>query len=203
MVSMLRYLHINELRIGAQVADPLLTMLPAWDLSFPIFFLIYAGLFTTIFLLLPQPHRLVIGMQVYILYAGMRTLSMWLLPLEAPIGLVPLVDPLMSWASTGAQFTKDLFFSGHTSTMFIFYLVLPPGRAKSIYLVGFVIMAVSLLFQHIHYSVDVLAAPFFCFGALNIVLGVRKYFGLDADLHNWQDAPVHLRKRATSRFVNQ
>ncbi|HRP68560.1 MAG TPA: phosphatase PAP2-related protein [Turneriella sp.] len=184
MLSMLRYLHYNETRIGVQVADPLLTVLPAIDLSELIFFLLYAGLFSTVFLLLPQPHRLLIGLQVYIFYAALRTLSMWLLPLEAPAGLIPLTDPLMSWASTGVQLNKDLFFSGHTSTMFIFYLLLPPGRIKSVYLIGFIVMILSLIIQRVHYSVDVLAAPFFSYGALGIVLHLRKKLNLDADLHD-------------------
>lgn len=185
MLLTLRFLHFNEQRIGVQVNDPLLALLPPIDLSVVTFSLLYTGLLATVALLLPQPHRLLIGMQVYAVYAGLRILSMWLLPLEPPEGMIPLRDPLMIWAHTGQQLNKDLFFSGHTSTMFIFYLVIPKSRTKSVFLFGFLFMACCLVVQRVHYCVDVLSAPFYCQGALALVLRLRQSLGLDANLHNW------------------
>lgn len=188
MIAMLQYLQINEKRIGVQIADPLLSLMPTIDLSALTFFVLYTSIIATILILLQQPHRLLIGFQIYTLYAIFRTTTMWLTPLEAPAGITPLIDPLLAWASTGQQLNKDLFFSGHTSTMFILYLVLPEGRSKSLFFLGFIVIAISLLFQHVHYSVDILAAPFFCYGALGITLKARKMLHLDAELHDWQGA---------------
>lgn len=185
MLATLRFLHFNEMRAGVRVADPLLALIPPVDLSILTFILLYMGLISTVLLLLAQPHRLLIGIQVYALYAALRMLSMWLIPLEPPEGLIPLRDPLMFWAHTGQQLNKDLFFSGHTATMFIFYLVLPKSRTKSVYLFGFLIMAACLIIQRVHYTVDVLSAPFYCYGALGLVLRLRQSLKLDADLHNW------------------
>ncbi len=186
MVAMLQYLQINEKRMGVQVADPLLAMLPTIDMSALTFFLLYTSIITAILMLTSQPHRLLIGFQIYALYAIFRTTTMWLTPLEAPAGITPLIDPLLAWASTGQQLNKDLFFSGHTSTMFILYLVMPAGRARTVFFFGFIAIAISLLFQHVHYSVDILAAPFFCYGAMGITLKARKMLHLDAELHDWQ-----------------
>lgn len=188
MLLTLKFLYYNEKRPGVRVADPLLAMIPPVDLSALTFVLLYLGLIATICLLLAQPHRLLIGIQVYAVYAALRMLSMWLIPLEPPEGMIALRDPLMFWAHTGHQLNKDLFFSGHTATMFIFYLVIPKSRTKSIFLVGFVIMACCLIAQRVHYSVDVLSAPFYCYGALGLVLRLRKTLRLDADLHNWLSA---------------
>ncbi len=185
MLVTLKFLHYNEQRAGVRVADPLLAMIPPVDLSILTFILLYLGLIATVSLLMAQPHRLLIGIQVYAIYAGLRMLSMWLIPLEPPEGMIPLRDPLMFWAHTGVQLNKDLFFSGHTATMFIFYLVIPKSRTKSLFLIGFVIMACCLIVQRVHYSVDVLSAPFYCYGALGLVLRLRKTLKLDADLHNW------------------
>lgn len=188
MLMTLKFLHYNEQRAGVRVADPLLAMIPPVDLSILTFILLYLGLIATVSLLLAQPHRLLIGIQVYAVYAALRMFSMWLIPLEPPEGMIPLRDPLMFWAYTGVQLNKDLFFSGHTATMFIFYLVIPQSRTKSLFLVGFVIMAGCLIVQRVHYSVDVLSAPFYCYGTLGLVLRLRKRLKLDADLHNWQSS---------------
>ena len=191
MLVTLKFLHYNEQRVGVRVADPLLAMIPPVDLSILTFVLLYLGLIATVSLLMAQPHRLLIGIQVYAVYATLRMLSMWLIPLEPPEGMIPLRDPLMFWAHTGVQLNKDLFFSGHTATMFIFYLVIPKSRTKSIFLFGFIIMACCLIVQRVHYSVDVLSAPFYCYGALGLVLRLRKTLRLDADLHNWLSTNAH------------
>lgn len=191
MLVTLKFLHYNEQRPGVRVADPLLALIPPVDLSVPTFILLYMGLIATVSLLMAQPHRLLIGIQVYAIYAGLRMLSMWLIPLEPPEGMIPLQDPLLSWAQTGKQLNKDLFFSGHTATMFIFYLIIPRSRTKSLFLLGFVVMACCLIVQRVHYSVDVLSAPFYCYGALGLVLRLRKTLRLDADLHNWLSGGEH------------
>ena len=178
MVGMLKFLHYNETRAGRTLRDPLLAIFQPIDLSGLTFFLLYLGLIVTIIMLMPRPGRLLVGMQVYAVYAALRILAMYIVPLEPPEGIIPLTDPLMQWAHTGAQLNKDLFFSGHTATMFIYYLVLPHGRVRKVYLVGFLMMAACLIIQRVHYSIDVIAAPFFCFGAYAFVLRMRKMAGL-------------------------
>lgn len=178
MLSKLRFLQFNETRAGRVLRDPLLNIFTPLDLSGLIFFLIYLGIICAIIVLLPHPGRILIGMQVYTVYAALRMLAMFIVPLEPPEGIIPLTDPLMSWASTGVQMNKDLFFSGHTATMFILYLMLPPGRWRWVFLTGVFVMATSLIIQRVHYSIDVIAAPFFCFGAHAFVLRMRKIAGL-------------------------
>lgn len=183
MFCLLFYLRYNETRQGVVLQDPLLAMINPVDLSLLTFILIYAGLTSTVFMLLPHPRRLMIGFQIYAVYAALRLFGMWLVPLEAPAGLIPLVDPLMSWAHTGQQLNKDLFFSGHTASMFICYLILPPGWGRPIFLTGVLIMATTLIVQHVHYTVDVLSAPFYCYGAMGLVLRVRKLCGASGDMN--------------------
>lgn len=182
MLTTLKYLHFNEMRHGVRIADPLLSMIPPQDLSNLTFFLLYLGLLCTVIMLMPHPKRLVIGMQAYALYAAIRMLAMWLIPLLPPEGMIELRDPVLSWLHTGKVLERDLFFSGHTATMFIFYLVLPTGRVKTIYLWGFLTMAACLIVQRVHYSIDVLSAPFYSYGAYAFVLRVRRYFHAESQL---------------------
>ncbi len=185
MFCLLFYLRYNETRQGVVLNDPLLAMIKPVDLSVLTFILIYAGIVSTVVMLLSHPRRLMIGLQIYAVYAALRLTGMWLVPLEAPAGLIPLVDPLMSWAHTGQQLNKDLFFSGHTSTMFICYLILPPGWGRPIFLTGVIVMAATLIFQHVHYTVDVLSAPFYCYGAMGLVFRVRRLCGASSEINEW------------------
>ncbi len=180
MVGMLRFLHYNEARTGHSLRDPLMALFQPIDLSGLTFLLLYLGLGCTIVMLLLRPGRLLIGMQIYAVYAALRVLAMYFVPLEPPEGMIPLADPLIQWAQTGSQLNKDLFFSGHTATMFICYLILPPGRWRSIFLAGVLVMGLCLVIQRVHYSIDVVAAPFFCFGAYAFVLRIRKLASLSA-----------------------
>ncbi len=64
-----------------------------------------------------------------------------------------------------AVLTRDLFFSGHTSTLFLISLAVPGRRARPFFLACTAAVATCVLVQHVHYTVDVLAAPFFAYGA--------------------------------------
>jgi membrane-associated phospholipid phosphatase len=57
--------------------------------------------------------------------------------------------------------TKDLFFSGHTSTVFLLFLCLPGKIDKKLALIVTMIVGSLLLVQHVHYTLDVLGALLF------------------------------------------
>lgn len=182
MFAQLHFLHYNESRPGILLPDPVLALITPIDLSNLIFVLLYLGLIITVVQLLPHPERFSFGLQVYALFACMRILAMWLVPLNPPQGMIALADPVLSWAQTGKQLNKDLFFSGHTATMYICHLVLPPGRMRRFAIFGFLLMAVCLIMQRVHYTADVVVAPFFCYGSLRIIKLLRWKLGLETQL---------------------
>jgi hypothetical protein len=62
--------------------------------------------------------------------------------------------------------TKDLFFSGHTSIMTLNFLCLEKRSDKIIGIVSAIAVAILLMVQHIHYTIDIVAAPivtYICF----------------------------------------
>ncbi|HEY1904780.1 MAG TPA: phosphatase PAP2-related protein [Myxococcaceae bacterium] len=171
LVVMSRFLAWVELRPGVVLDDPVLAFVPSRDLSWLSFGLIYLGLLSGVAVLLPHPRRLVLGMQAYAVMVLLRMLVMAVTPLDPPVGLIPLRDPLVQSVSSGEPLTRDLFFSGHTSTMFLLAL-LAPGRATRIFFgVCTGLIAVLVLWQHVHYTVDVLVAPLFAY--LSLVLARR------------------------------
>jgi len=181
MLSSVPFLTRIEMRPGVQLHDPLFNYLPARDLSDLIFYILYTALLLGVIFLLPSPERLVIGFESYALFVILRMITMTLVPLEPPNGLIPLVDPILSFMYTGKQVNKDLFFSGHTATMYLLYLIMPAGIYRKLAFVGVIVMGICLLFQRVHYTVDVIVAPFFAYGALRIVLYLRRNIGLKTD----------------------
>lgn len=57
--------------------------------------------------------------------------------------------------------TKDLFFSGHTSNMLLLALCFERKNDKLLGFAATTLVAVMVLFQHVHYTIDVLGAIVF------------------------------------------
>jgi PAP2 superfamily C-terminal len=181
MFSSVPFLTQIDLRPGVQLNDPILNVLPARDLSGTIFLIIYTALIAGFVFLLPSPARLVIGFEAYAMFVILRMITMSLVPLEPPIGLIPLVDPILGFMYAGKQVNKDLFFSGHTATMYLVYLMLPYGIYRKLAFLAAMVMGACLVSQRVHYTVDVIVAPFFAYGALRLVLWLRGILGLPED----------------------
>ena len=109
-----------------------------------------------------EPGRVVRGLHAYAVLLWLRMGAMALVTLDAPPGFVPLADTFTQLFYPGTEpFEKDLFFSGHTATLWLMALIATTraGRLWS----GFATLAVGVLVvvQHAHYTIDVLAAPLF------------------------------------------
>ena len=158
-----------ERRPGAVLPDPVLAMLAPRDVTWPVFTLIYVGIVLAILLLVRSPVRLLLGVQGYVVMALLRIVVMWATPLDPPPGMIVLEDPLVQgFGGAAAPLTRDLFFSGHTSTMFLLFLAVPGRATRAFFLAATAGVAFLVLVQHVHYAVDVLAAPPFAYAAWRI-----------------------------------
>jgi hypothetical protein len=163
-----RFLGYNEAREGARLSDPLLAILPTHDLTWVTFGLIYLSLFAAMYSLAPHPRKLLLAMATYAVMATIRITMMYMTPLAPPEGLIPLVDPIIEFFGTGSTVNKDLFFSGHTSTLFLLFLTANRSALRALFLSCTIAVAACVLVQHVHYTVDVLVAPFATYGAYRI-----------------------------------
>ena len=156
-----------QARAGQQLADPLLALLPVQDHSTLIFTLIYGAIAATLGYLLPRPQRLLQALWAYYLLQLVRMATLWLLPLEPPAALVVLHDPVMDriFEVTTRPIVRDLFFSGHTATMMLLTLAGRGHRWRWVLGLATVAVGLLVLVQRVHYSYDVLAAPFFAWAA--------------------------------------
>lgn len=149
-----------EQREGIQLQDPLLDAIPGIDVSLATFLVIWS---MTLFLwtrLLQTPSLFLLTLCSMVVLFISRLISISLVPLNPPEGLIPLKDPIVSlfYGGTDVFITKDLFYSGHTSTQFLFFLCLKQKRDKMIALAASIIVAALVLIQHVHYTIDVAAA---------------------------------------------
>jgi membrane-associated phospholipid phosphatase len=100
---------------------------------------------------------------------------MYFAALDPPADAIPLRDPLIEILGTGRLLTRDLFFSGHTSTLFLLFLAVPDRRDKPLLLACAMCVAAGVLRQHVHYTIDVLVAPLFAFASYRVVVATHAY----------------------------
>ncbi|MCB2406602.1 sphingomyelin synthase family protein [Hymenobacter lucidus] len=172
-----RFFAFIQARPGVVLPDPLLAVLPAHDVSGLTFGAIYLSVAVAVVYLVPRPALLLRALWAYGLLHLLRLLTLWLLPLEPPLGLVLLQDPLVDklFYASATPITKDLFFSGHTATVALLALAVGPGLLRRGLWLGAVLIGGLVLVQHAHYSYDVAAAP--AFAALSYWLAGRATSG--------------------------
>ncbi|MDP9002124.1 MAG: hypothetical protein M3O46_18685, partial [Myxococcota bacterium] len=141
-----------EERPGAQLSDPLLESIVARDGSLVIFAIIYLSLVSGLAVLASNPRALVIGVQAYVVMILSRICVMYFTALDPPANMVPLRDPVIEWIGTGRVLTRDLFFSGHTATIFLLCVAVPGRRFKLVFLACTIAVAIGVIRQHAHYT---------------------------------------------------
>lgn len=167
------FLLFAEARDGIVMFDPVLNLFSAVDLSIPIFFLTYVILLAGVIALTFHPRCFVIAIQSYTLMVLFRMVAIYLTPIEAPAGIIILQDPFFV-LGTGKVILKDLFFSGHTATLFLLFLTAQSRKVKIFFLVCTILVGLFVMLQKVHYSVDVFIAPFMAFCSFKIVMYFHK-----------------------------
>ncbi|MBN9379950.1 MAG: hypothetical protein J0H74_04260 [Chitinophagaceae bacterium] len=158
-----------EKRNGFLLPDPLLAWLPPYNVSLAIFVVIWAISLLGVYRAAQDPYMFLTFLWSYVLVLILRTLTITLVPLDPPAGLVGLVDPVSNFFYGEKFVTKDLFFSGHTSTVVLLFFCLPGKMDKRLALIAIIVVGSLLLVQHVHYTLDVLGAVFFTWLSYRIV----------------------------------
>lgn len=163
-----------EKRTGPPLNDLLLARLPAIDLSLPIFGVIWCMAFLFFIRSIQSPRLFLVFLYGYFLVFLTRMLSIYLIPLNPPEQLIPLIDPISNSFYGKTFITRDLFYSGHTATLCLFFFCFRRKLDKMFCFCFTIALAIMLLIQHVHYTIDVLAAPlftYFCYETGKRLLG--------------------------------
>ncbi len=150
-----------EARNGKLLGDIILDFLPAHDVSWIVFFCLYSGMLISMLYMVAHPRQLLLVFGTYCLVMTMRVFSITLFPLNPPEGYIPLREPIAQlFVDDGRIISKDLFFSGHVSTIFSLFYPLKNKTLRRIVLFLSIMVGLLVLVQHVHYTIDVLMAPF-------------------------------------------
>lgn len=174
MLSFSQFLQFIELRDGVTLPDPFIKTFNPIDLTWLTFTLIYLSIIIYIVSIRREPNKIMHTLQVYGLMVIFRVISMFLTPFNAPETLILLDDPFVQLFGKGNILTKDLFFSGHTATLFLLFLLTENNNLRFIFLFSTIAVGTAVLLQHVHYSIDVFIAPFIAYGAYRIVNIIHK-----------------------------
>jgi len=167
------FLVYNETRtVGYVINDFILNSIPVQDISQQLFIMTWLGVSTGIIMCLKNPRKTMALFIAVIAVVLLRSLTLYLVPLVPPEGIIPLRDNFVESSFYGDNvLIRDLFFSGHIASMSVLFFLVDFKPIK--YLLGILAMIVGflLLVQHVHYTIDVIAAPFFAF--FSVFLGVK------------------------------
>jgi len=122
-----------------------------------MFFLFWEHVWTVeSFALLLTCHTLVFMARCFCLY---------MVPLEAPDGYIPLRDPLVDWATNSQDepLSRDLLFSGHCAFVAVNLIMCFNPTYWWVHAYCCTMIPILLIWQHVHYTIDVFIAPFMAF----------------------------------------
>ena len=153
-----------DLVAGPPVPDIILSNIPTIDLS--IIFIYGYIIILGVFILYPlffKTRELHIAISQFSLIVLIRSIFTMLTHFGAPADIISVQHSFYLFDLV--SFPNALFFSGHTALPFLGFLIFQDEKIKHFFLISTIIMAVTVLLMHIHYSIDVFAALFITYGS--------------------------------------
>jgi hypothetical protein len=149
------------------VPDLILDHLPVLDLSiiftYGILIVIAAIFIYTLAFKVEITHKVASQFSLLIL---IRSFFIVLTHMGQPIGTA--FETNLPRAYQFFNFHNDLFFSAHTAIPFMAFLLFRKEKIGIFFLVMTPIMAATVLFMHVHYSIDVFAALFITYSVYRL-----------------------------------
>lgn len=146
---------------GPEIGDIFISNIPRVDTSIihgDFSFLMYDLRFLLLFLLIRYAP---FAAKTLACLAFLRAITINLTNLGMPEGIIPIQAEI--------TFGGDLFFSGHVANTFLLALIFWEIKLlRYFFMVTSVVFAISALLGHYHYSIDIVAAPFFAYGVFAI-----------------------------------
>jgi hypothetical protein len=177
LVSFPVFFTYIEKRQGTVINDRLLLWLPPYDVSIPTFIIIWSMTVLLWIRCVQDPGIFIVFLYGFILLSLSRMLTITLLPLDPPQGLIPLKDPLSSifYGGMDVFIKKDLFYSGHTSIQLLMLFTFRKKSDKVLAFFSSLAIASLVLVQHVHYTIDVAGALVFSYVVYRISRKITGY----------------------------
>jgi hypothetical protein len=152
--------------------------LPIWHIGFVIVIIAILFWVFSCLLLVVHPSRLLFAIKAIALFIIFRAFFMNLTHLGLYPGAAMPGDQNVGWGFyRHLTFEGNFFFSGHTGFPFLLALIFWDNNFwRRFFVLATFFFAAAVLLAHVHYSIDVFAAPFIVYGIFAIT---AKYFPKD------------------------
>jgi hypothetical protein len=170
-VLMRLFLSYVETRSGISLPDPLLPLFSPTDLRWITFSCIYSAMILGFVALAIYPFSLLLAIRSIFVMIILRITFLFLLPLDPPPGCIPLIDPFIRMPAVFPPTSRDLFFSWQTALMALFGFCARWRDMRILFFSAAALVSILFLLQHVHYTIDVVAAPCFAYLAFGIAKG--------------------------------
>lgn len=163
----------NDLISYSSVGDLFLDIFPTYNLEFLFTYGIYSlVLYVFLYVVLIKPESAPFALKTYGLLFIFRSAFVSLTHFGPPVGFFyEEISNIGGGLFSNLIFKNDLFFSGHTAIPFLAFLIFKDSYIfKWIQFIGSIIMGITVLLMHVHYSIDVFSAFFITFGIYSISL---------------------------------
>ncbi len=173
-------LEYSQRPTSVYVGDLLLDNLPVVDLNFVIIEGAFLSIVLGTLLVLSKPRRILFSLKAVALFIAIRALFVSLTHVGIYPGNLDPGDGFFNGIYAYLNLQKGFFFSGHAGLPFLMALIFWDNfRARFALIALSLLFAVAVLLAHIHYSIDVLAAPFMAYGIFRIA---QYFFARDYEL---------------------
>jgi hypothetical protein len=162
---LVRILIAHRFYPGAVINDPVFIHFRSSNLSGPIFLFTYASIFSFLYYIIPKPAFFYYAVRGFLALFALRVIFIFLMPLQPSPDVISLVDPFTDKViGFHGEVLNDLFFSGHVADC-CFFVFCCHNKTIRYFLIFFALATgIMLICQKVHYTTDVLAAPFFAYG---------------------------------------
>jgi hypothetical protein len=154
---------------GRFVGDLLLDHLPAIDLNVIIIEGAFFMILMTLCVLLLQPKRLTFAIKATAVFIAIRSVCVAVTHLGLYPNQILPGNGFIDQVYIALNLQAGYFFSAHTGLPFLMALVFWDDKPwRYIFLSVSVLFGISVLLAHIHYSIDVFAAPFMTYSIFKL-----------------------------------
>ncbi len=155
--------YVTEHSCSGSSQDLILNSIGPYNLS--LIFIWFFLLVLTTFILYPlvyKPHEFHYFLNMFSLFIIVRSGFILFTRMCAPIGIIHITFPGFIQLLT---FSNDFFFSGHTGLPFLGFLLFRKNKPLAYFMLySSIILGITALVMHEHYSIDVLSAYFITYG---------------------------------------
>lgn len=148
------------------VGDLLLDNLPTLPLHFVIINLaVFFVVFGSLYIIVRYPRYVLFSLKAVALLIAIRAFFISLTHVGIYPGVIPPDYGFFTNVYTYFNWQVGFFFSGHTSIpLLMAFIFWKNVHMRSIFILMGTLFGLAVLLAHIHYSIDVFAAPFMAFG---------------------------------------